>query len=233
MTSTTGDQTTRRPGRPRSEQAEAAILDAVLGLFAAEVGYDDMSMETIAAAAGVGKATIYRRWPNKEALVIDAIRLRVHPEDLWCDEPGPVLAELSVRDALIRMLEGMRRHLLDQEAGGVYTVLMRETRAKSRLWARYNEQVIEPRRELFRDVLRRGRETGELRPDLDVERAMIMLTSTVLFATRMIPPGTPGITAEYSAGLVDDFLRGGANTAGGADLLGGTGPGPRAGAGPA
>jgi AcrR family transcriptional regulator len=211
MTSTTGDQTTRRPGRPRSEQAEAAILDAVLGLFAAEVGYDDMSMETIAAAAGVGKATIYRRWPNKEALVIDAIRLRVHPDDVPCDRTGPVFADLSVREALVRLLEGMRRHLLDQEAGGVYTVLMRESRAKSQLWARYNQQVIEPRREVFREVLRRGRETGDLRADLDVERAMIMLTSTMLFATRMTQSDAPGITAEYSAGLVDDFLRGGAN----------------------
>ena len=213
MTTTTGEQTARRPGRPRSEQAEAAILDAVLGLFAAEVGYDDMSMEMIAAAAGVGKATIYRRWPNKEALVIDAIRRRVHPDDATAAKVRPSLMKIPTREALVYLLEGMRTHLLDEEAGGVYNVLTRESRAKSQLWERYNQQVIEPRRDRFRRVLERGRETGQLRPDLDVERSMIMLTSTMLAATRMCPPGTPGITAEYSAGLVDDFLRGGSNRA--------------------
>jgi hypothetical protein len=135
----------------------------------------------------------------------------VHPDDGSAEEYRPHLLQIPVREALVRLLEGMRQHLLDQEAGGVYTVLMRESRAKSELWARYNQQVIEPRRDLFRDVLRHGRETGELRPDLDVERAMIMLTSTMLFATRMSPPGTPGVTEDYGAGLVDDFLRGGTN----------------------
>jgi AcrR family transcriptional regulator len=206
-TGTTGTPTGRRPGRPRSEQAEAAILDAVLGLFAAEVGYDDMSMETIAAEAGVGKATIYRRWPNKEALVIDAIRRRVHSDEICAPRlEGPI------REALVYLLEGMRRHLLDHEAGGVYTVLMRESRAKSKLWERYHQQVIEPRRELFRQVLRRGRDTGELRPDLDVERTMITLTSAMLFAARMHSPCESVVTADFPAALVDDFLRGGANS---------------------
>jgi AcrR family transcriptional regulator len=205
MTTTTADRAARRPGRPRSEQAEAAILDAVLGLFAAEVGYDDMSMEMIAAAAGVGKATIYRRWPNKEALLIDAIRRRMHPHAV--PPPSP---DSPVRESLVYLLEAMRVHLLDEEAGGAYTVLIRESRANSRLWERYNQEVIEPRRDMFRAVLRRGAESGELRADLDVERAMVMLTSTMLFATRMCPVGTPAITAEYPVGLVDDLLRGAA-----------------------
>ncbi|HEV2637826.1 MAG TPA: TetR/AcrR family transcriptional regulator [Actinocrinis sp.] len=215
MTTTPSDQSTRRPGRPRSEQAETAILDAVLGLFAAEVGYDDMSMEMIAAAAGVGKATIYRRWPNKEALVVDAIKKRVHAESEEVEDALARLLSLSSRDALIRLLEGMRQHMQDQEAGGVYAVLMRETRAKSQLWARYNTQVVEPRRDLFRQVLRRGRETGELRADLDVERTMVMLTSTMIFQTRMCPPGTPSMTGQFCIDLVDDFLRGGAARPGG------------------
>jgi len=199
------DRTARRPGRPRSEQAEAAILDAVLGLFAAEVGYDDMSMEMIAAAAGVGKATIYRRWPNKEALLIDAIRRRMYPVEAEPPPPGT-----PIRPALILLLDGMRLHLQDEEAGGAYTVLIRESRANSRLWERYNQEVIEPRRDLFRAVLRRGVETGELRADLDVERSMIMLTSTMLFVTRMCPVGAPPITADYPAAMVDDLLRGAA-----------------------
>src|SRR5262249_60113721 len=62
----------RRPGRPRSEQADQAIIDAALSLFA-ESGPDGLCIERVAARAGVGKATIYRRWPGKEDLLLDAI----------------------------------------------------------------------------------------------------------------------------------------------------------------
>src|ERR1700742_4798728 len=63
---------TRRPGRPRSEQAEQAIIEATLDLFAEE-GFDGVCVEAVAARAGVGKATIYRRWPNKEELLLAAL----------------------------------------------------------------------------------------------------------------------------------------------------------------
>src|SRR6516165_3387937 len=62
----------RRPGRPRSEQADHAILSAALDLFA-ESGPDALCIEQVAAKAGVGKATIYRRWPGKEDMLLDAI----------------------------------------------------------------------------------------------------------------------------------------------------------------
>src|SRR6266536_3507210 len=64
--------TTRRPGRPRSEQAEQAIVEATLDLFA-EQGFEGVCVEAVAARAGVGKATIYRRWPNKEELLLAAL----------------------------------------------------------------------------------------------------------------------------------------------------------------
>ena len=64
--------TTRRPGRPRSEQAEQAIIEATLDLFA-EQGFEGVCVEAVAARAGVGKATIYRRWPSKEELLLAAL----------------------------------------------------------------------------------------------------------------------------------------------------------------
>ena len=66
-----GRVTPRRPGRPRSEQAEQAIIEATLDLFA-EQGFEGVCVEAVAARAGVGKATIYRRWPNKEELLLAA-----------------------------------------------------------------------------------------------------------------------------------------------------------------
>lgn len=194
----------RRPGRPRSDQAEEAILDAVFALFSEGATYDALSMEMIAAEAKVGKATIYRRWPNKEALVIDAICRRLHPEKAEKTAPPGV----SVREDLIFLLELMRRHLQEESSGSAYNVLTNVSKSNENLYRRYHEVVIEPRRDLYRQVLRRGIATGELRADLDVERTMLILTSTMLNATRHAL-GEP-VGREFSIGLADDLLRGAA-----------------------
>ena len=68
----------RRPGRPRSERADRAIIDAALSVFA-ESGPEGLCIERVAARAGVGKATIYRRWPGKEDLLLDAIGALQNP----------------------------------------------------------------------------------------------------------------------------------------------------------
>jgi AcrR family transcriptional regulator len=191
----------RRPGRPRSDQAEEAILDAVFSLFSDGATYDGLSMEMIASAAKVGKATIYRRWPNKEALIIDAISRRLHPEK-EITVPG-----VSVREDLIYLLEMMRVHLQETATGPAYSVLSQLGAANPILYKRYHDVVIEPRRDQYRQVLRRGVATGELRPDLDVERAMLMLTSTMLSVTRGHALAEP-VGREFSVGLADDLLVG-------------------------
>src|SRR4051812_27075223 len=93
MTQTSDQVTVRPPGRPRSERAARAIIDATLALLAEEGGVTGVSIEAVAARAGVGKTTIYRRWPNKEALIIDALA------DL--KEPFPAPRGESARDDLI------------------------------------------------------------------------------------------------------------------------------------
>ena len=193
----------RRPGRPRSGQAEEAILDAVFSLFSDGATYDALSMEMIAAAAKVGKATIYRRWPNKEALVLDAVCRRLNPKK-EIRVPGA-----SVREDLLYLLEMMREHLQHESSGPTYNVLNQVSIGNPNLYRRYHEVVIEPRREAYREVLRRGVATGELRGDLDVERAMLMLTAAMLTVTRHHPPAVP-VGREFSEGLIDDLLRGAA-----------------------
>ena len=200
----------RRPGRPRSDQAEEAILDAVFSLFSDGTSYDTLSMEMIASAAKVGKATIYRRWPNKEALVLDAICRRLDTKK-EIRVPGG-----SVRDDLIFLLEMMRDHLQHQSSGPTFNVLNQVGISNPTLYRRYHEVVIEPRREAYREVLRRGIATGELREDLDVERAMLMITSTMLTVTRHHPPAVP-VGREFSEGLADDLLRGAAKHPAGLD----------------
>lgn len=193
----------RRPGRPRSEQVEDAILDAVIGLLSEDVSYDLLSMEMIASKAGVGKAAIYRRWANKEALVLATLQRTFHAT------PRTTPAGISVREDLIDLMQQMRKNILETREGIAFAVLIQALASNRDLMYRYQATVIEPRREQYREVLRRGTANGELRPDLDVERATVMLTSTLLFVCKLYP--TFEVTEDYCVGLVDDVLRGAAS----------------------
>src|SRR6185436_8741582 len=93
-------QDRKAPGRPRSAQADEAILDAVLEMLSGGHSVAAISIEAVASRAGVGKATIYRRWPNKEALIIDAVASMKGPL------PAPVGE--SVRDDLVMLLKASR-----------------------------------------------------------------------------------------------------------------------------
>ena len=187
---------TRRPGRPRSEQAEQAIIEATLDLFAEE-GFDGVCVEAVAARAGVGKATIYRRWPNKEELLLAALGA--------LKSPYPEPAGVSVREDLIAMLSVMVADMADPRKARRYALLLGEGEKYPRLMARYKETVVQPRRELMRSVIRRGIATGELRPDTDVEIAMLALTGTVLAKGKEADSEMNG---ELAARIVDELLLG-------------------------
>ena len=193
---TTDAVTGRRPGRPRSERADQAIIDAALSLFA-ESGPEGLCIERVAARAGVGKATIYRRWPGKEDLLLDAIAA--------LKAPMPELAGRSVREDLVTLLGAMCQESGDPRRAREFALLLGEGAKYPRLMARYVETVLEPRREVFRAVLRRGIATGELRPDLDVDAALFMLVGAVL-ARR--GPEQPPISPDYPERVVDELLRG-------------------------
>src|SRR6266567_8181780 len=156
----------RRPGRPRSEQADRAILDAALSLFA-ESGPGGLCIEKVAARAGVGKATIYRRWPGKEDLLLDALAA--------VKLPLPAPKGKSVRSDLVALLGAMCAESADPRRARQFALLHGEGLRYPRLMARYMETVVEPRREVVRSLLRRGVATGELRQDADVEAALFML----------------------------------------------------------
>jgi AcrR family transcriptional regulator len=187
---------TRRPGRPRSEQAEQAIIDATLDVFA-EQGFDGVCVELVAARAGVGKATIYRRWSNKEELLLAAFAS--------IKSPFPQPKGISARDDLLAMVEVMCADKADPRKARRYALLLGEGDKYPRLLARYKESVIEPRREAMRAVIRRGVETGELRPDTDVEIAMLQLTGAII-AQEKSPDGT--LDGEFASRLVDGLLLG-------------------------
>ncbi|HEY2692103.1 MAG TPA: TetR/AcrR family transcriptional regulator [Streptosporangiaceae bacterium] len=185
----------RRPGRPRSEQAERAIIDAALDLFA-ESGPDGLCMEQVAARAGVGKATIYRRWAGKEDLLLDALAS--------LKTPLPEPRGRSVREDLVAVLGAMCDEAGDPRRARQFSLLQGEGTKYPRLIARFVETVIEPRREVVRSVLRRGVATGELREDTDVEVAMFMLRGASLSGRLYGQEPIEG----YASRVVDELLRG-------------------------
>ncbi len=196
VSASTTEAGSRRPGRPRSERADQAIIDAALSLFA-ESGPEGLCIERVAARAGVGKATIYRRWPGKEDLLLDAIAA--------LKAPLPEPAGQSVRDDLVALLDAICRENADPRRVREFALLLGEGAKYPRLMARYVETVVEPRREVVRKVLRRGMATGELRPGLDVDAALFMLIGAAVVRGRLEPEGIP---AGYPERVVDELLQG-------------------------
>jgi AcrR family transcriptional regulator len=192
------DQDRKAPGRPRSARADEAIVDAVLDLVSEGNTFDAMSIEAIATRAGVGKATIYRRWANKEALIVDAV--------LSIKGPIPTVRGESVRDDLVTLLSRVGRNRETRRAGRVMSCLLPELQRSTTLQNCY-QAVMEPRREATREVLRRGVRTGELRPDLDIELAVTLLTGPIL--AQVLLAWNPHLKSDgLAARVVDAVLEG-------------------------
>ena len=196
------DQDRKAPGRPRNARADEAIVDAVLALLIGGHGADSISIEAVAAKAGVGKATIYRRWPNKEALLIDAVAAM--------KGPLPEPAGTSVRDDLIMLIAAMRNKRSEQYGRATACLLPEMVRSPS--MHEVHQAVIERRRDVMRQVLLRGIETGELRADLDVELTLLMLSGPAL--AQNVFRWNPRVPDEgFAEALVDAVLRGAAGPA--------------------
>ena len=191
------DQDRKAPGRPRNARADEAIIEAVLALLVSGQSVDGISIEAVAAKAGVGKATIYRRWPNKEALLIDAVAAM--------KGPLPEPAGVSVRDDLIMLVAAMRNK--SSERFGRATACLLPEMVRRPDLHKVHQAVVEPRREVMRQVLRRGIATGELRADLDVELTLLMLSGPAI--AQMTFRWNPNVPADgFAEALVDAVLRG-------------------------
>ncbi|MGA4848501.1 TetR/AcrR family transcriptional regulator [Streptomyces sp. G5(2025)] len=194
-----GDAHTKAPrGRPRSEAVEQAIIEGVVRLLEEGVPLTELSIERIARTAGVGKATIYRRWDGKEALFVDVLRV--------FEEPDPELPGTSMRDDLVCLLEGLRRRGLNMRSSALLHNVFAQMKALPKLWAAYHTTVVEPRRRATYEVLRRGVAGGELRADVDIEMANDLLVGPMLVRTVMRPDAP--LDDDLAVRIVDTALEG-------------------------
>jgi AcrR family transcriptional regulator len=163
--------TQKTAGRPRSTEADAAILQTTLRLLV-EQGYDAMSMEGVAAAAGVGKTTIYRRYPTKRELVVAAVSSLASSVELP-PYSGDTRADLyNFVHAMASVLTGGRLFAM------LGTLLVKE-REEPAMLDLFRQQVILPRMEIVAQLLDRGIEHGQVRPDVQVEITAQMLAGSI------------------------------------------------------
>ncbi|MFJ8532093.1 TetR/AcrR family transcriptional regulator [Streptomyces sp. NPDC093591] len=167
-------QSTTR-GRPRSQAAERAIIEGVLRLLEEGVPLAELSIERIARHAGVGKATIYRRWKGKEQLFLAVLGAM--------DEPEPPLSGTSVREDLVITFEAIRRRGLAKCTSALLHSLLAQAKSYPKLWDLYHDTMVEARRRRILAVLARGTDAGELRDDLDPDLMVDLLCGPMLSRT--------------------------------------------------
>jgi AcrR family transcriptional regulator len=186
----------RGPGRPRSEDAHRAILLASIALVR-EVGYDAVTMDGIAQRAGVGKATLYRRWKSKETLIADALTLMARSL--------PVPDTGSTRDDLLAVMRSSIAMYHDPATKGLLSGLVAAMARSTAIAEAMRSGFLAARAEVMRGVLARGVERGDLRADVDPQVAMDLLRGSLL--VRGLLTGDR-IDEPFAESAIDVVLRG-------------------------
>jgi AcrR family transcriptional regulator len=165
-------------GRKRDHTRDPEILDAALEVLA-ETGYDGMTVDMVAARAKAGKATLYRRWPSKAELVIDAVACmkRVDPE-------APLPDTGSLRGDLIALIKPQT--LAENEnklriMAGLMSMITREPE----LAEAANNAIMQPRAQLNRRLMQRAQERGEIAVDCDLDTLALISPSMVAYRVLM------------------------------------------------
>jgi AcrR family transcriptional regulator len=185
-----------RPGRPRSDEARRAILDACLELLS-ERGFSDLRLEHIAARAGVAKATVYRRWPSKEAVAQELLAELAAPH-IAVDDVGDTRAEL------LACVVNPARAVTETPFGPVIRALLSKIAIDPAFGDPFRASVVQARRDEIGRVVARGIERGDLRPALAADVATELLVGPVYF--RLMFGGVIDLT--FAEHVVDSVLEG-------------------------
>jgi AcrR family transcriptional regulator len=186
----------RTIGRPREARADRAIVTATLELMA-QRGIRDLRMDDVADRAGVGKATIYRRYRSKDELVSDAVATLV--SEITIPDSGSTRTDL-----LVLMTQAVKLYS-GSPAAGLMPVLLEEASRNPELACTVRERFLAGRRAALSAVLQRGVQRGDLRRGLDLELALDVLGGAIFY--RLLVTGE-AIDDRLAEGIVELILRG-------------------------
>jgi AcrR family transcriptional regulator len=177
-------------------RAHQAILDAFLTDLVGN-GFANVRLEHVAARAGVGKATIYRRWPSKEALALDLLMLLAAPH-IAIEDVGDTRAEL------LAAVTNAMRAVTETPFGPVIRALLSQIAINPALGDPFRASVVQGRRDEVARLIERGVRRGDLRSDADVDVATELLVGPVYF--RLMFGGE--LTHAFAEQVVEAVLRG-------------------------
>jgi AcrR family transcriptional regulator len=186
--------------RPRSARAHDAVLDAASRLFA-ERGIDSTSMDAIAAASGVSKATIYKHWPDKDALCLEVLS-RIHGHD----EVSPYRLTGDLRSDLLAVLAHEPPRQFAEVRSRITPHLVSYGVRNPAFGKAWRLRVLEPPRTQLAALLRHARAQGLLSKSVDIDVAMAMLLGPLFYRHIMGMVDRP-IPSNLPQAVVDAFLR--------------------------
>jgi AcrR family transcriptional regulator len=186
-----------RLGRKRDHTRDPAILDATLDVLA-EAGYDGMTVDMVAARAKAGKATLYRRWPSKSELVLDALACMKRVET----DPDKLPNTGTLRGDLIAMIKAPSIEDAEKKLkimGGLVSLLSRHPE----LAEAANAAMLEPRSNVTRFLINRAAERGEIAPGYDIDT--LVLVSPSMAAHRVLIQRKP-VNREFLISIIDGII---------------------------
>ncbi|HEY3672748.1 MAG TPA: TetR/AcrR family transcriptional regulator [Acidimicrobiia bacterium] len=185
----------RAPGRPRSLEADEAILEATVDVFA-EVGLEALTMEGVAARAGVSKNTVYRRFPNKLDLVVSAVRC-------YTNVGAPPPDTGTTRGDVQALVDDLVAIVTATPMGRMLPILVAARTRTPELDLAYSE-IVADKRARSAAVVRRGITRGDFRTDVDIDLVVDAFVSPVFY--RLLVTNAP-LDEAFRTAVVDAALR--------------------------
>jgi AcrR family transcriptional regulator len=190
----------RRPGRPRDRDIDAAVLRTTLGVLS-EVGYGRLTLEEVARQAGTTKPAIYRRWPNRQRLVLAALGPRLGR--LRAPETGCTLCDL---DECLKVFVAAFRRMPADVLGALYADCAGDPELRTAFMA----ELFEPPRAAVRETLDRAHARDELRDDVDRELVLDLIGSLVHYRALFGHAATSDVEVERAVevllqGIAKDY----------------------------